>query len=488
VVKRSGVTKRSKFQRRDKHAPGRAAVSPDESSSHNVSHLPTDVQDCGSNITPPCIKYLYKIPQPRQTPDKVNSMGLYESGDTYAQGDLDLFFAQYAPYVPQGTHPIPAFIDSAEAPVLPDDPNNTGESDIDMDMAFSLIYPQTVTLYQTDDRVQTTEESSGSLEGFLNTFLDALDGSYCTYSAYGITGDSPGIDASYPDPAPGGYKGALQCGVYTPTRVISGSYGEAEADLPQNYQQRQCNEFMKLGLQGHSIFFSSGDYGVASYPGDISPSGCTGPDQTIFTPNYPVNCPYITAVGATRLYADQDVSYPESALQANLGPRAELFASAGGFANYFGTADYQKAAVDQYFAAHDPGYPYYVSDGDNIGVGGGIYNRAGRGYPDVSANGAEYRAYTNGTDYHYYGTSLAAPLWGSIMTLINEERTYYGKGPVGFVNPVLYRNPQVFNDIVNGSNPGCGSAGFHAVKGWDPITGLGTPNFRSLRDLYLGLP
>jgi tripeptidyl-peptidase-1 len=240
---------------------------------HNISHLPANLQDCGSNITPGCIKALYEIPQPCQTPDKVNSMGVYESGDTYAQGDLDKFFAQYAPYVPQGTHPIPAFIDGAMAPVLPDDPNNTGESDIDLDMAFTLIYPQTVTLYQTDNRVQSMEELNSQLEGFLNTFLDALDGSYCTYSAYGITGGSPGIDASYPDPAPGGYKGNLRCGNYIPTRVISGSYGEAEADLPENYQKRQCNEFMKLGLQGHLIFFSSGDYGVASYPGDISPSG-----------------------------------------------------------------------------------------------------------------------------------------------------------------------------------------------------------------------
>lgn len=147
-----------------------------------------------------------------------------------------------------------------------------------------------------DDRFQD------NLPGFLNTFLDALDGSYCTYSAYGITGDSPGIDATYPDPNPAGYQGHLQCGVYTPTLVISGSYDEAEADLPENYQKRQCNEFMKLGLQGHSIFFSTGDFGVATHPGDVSPSGCSGPDQTIFTPNYLVNCQYITAVGATRLY------------------------------------------------------------------------------------------------------------------------------------------------------------------------------------------
>jgi len=57
-----------------------------------------------------------------------------------------------------------------------------------------------------------------------------------------------------------------------------------------------------------------------------------------------------------------------------------------------------------------------------------------------SANGAKFRAYTNGTDFHWYGTSLAAPLWASVITLINEERTAVGKGPVGFINRVLYES------------------------------------------------
>jgi tripeptidyl-peptidase I len=350
-------------------------------------------------------------------------------------------------------------------------------------METDWLKPQTVTLYQVDDDIEAFED------GGFNVFLDALDGSYCTYTAYGITGDTPGIDPEYPDPAAGGYKGPLQCGTYTPTRVISISYGVSEYDAPVNYTKRQCNEFLKLGLQGHTIIYASGDYGVASFPGDDSDSGCLGDDQTIYNPSFPT-CPYVTDVGATRLYDNQTVLDPESALQANLGPGAELFASAGGFANYFTVPDYQKSAVADYFQYHDPGLPYYIANENatNIGAGGGFYNRAGRGFPDVSANGAEFRAYTNLTDYHYYGTSLAAPIWGSIITLINEERTAVGKGPVGFINPTLYENTWVFNDIKNGSNPGCGSAGFNAVEGWDPVTGLGTPQYPKLLQLYLSLP
>ena len=33
-----------------------------------------------------------------------------------------------------------------------------------------------------------------------------------------------------------------------------------------------------------------------------------------------------------------------------------------------------------------------------------------------------------------------------------------------------------FHDITNGTNPGCGTEGFPAMSGWDPVTGLGVPN------------
>jgi tripeptidyl-peptidase-1 len=198
----------------------------------------------------------------------------------------------------------------------------------------------------------------------------------------------------------------------------------------------------------------------------------------------------VTNVGATRLYDDQTVLDKESALQADLGVGYELFASAGGFANYFPAPAYQSAALETYFSRHDPDLPYYYinSDATNIGANGGVYNRAGRGFPDVSANGAQLRAFVGQVNNAWWGTSLAAPIWGGIITLINQERTAVGKGPVGFLNPTLYENTWVFNDIVNGSNPGCDGPGFKAVEGWDPVTGLGTPSYPKLLELFLSLP
>ena len=95
-----------------------------------------------------------------------------------------------------------------------------------------------------------------------------------------------------------------------------------------------------------------------------------------------------------------------------------------------------------------------------------------RGIPDVSANGAKLRAYVSGVDTSVWGASISAPIWASILSLINQKRSALGKGPVGFVQPVLYEHPEVFHDITKGINPGCGTDGFSAVPGWDPVRTL----------------
>jgi tripeptidyl-peptidase-1 len=97
--------------------------------------------------------------------------------------------------------------------VAPTTVQNAGpESDLDFQVSYPLIYPQNAILFQTDDPVY---EADYTFSGFLNTFLDALDGSYCS------TVDP--LDPPYPDPsnAAGAYKGQLQCGVYKPVSEFS---------------------------------------------------------------------------------------------------------------------------------------------------------------------------------------------------------------------------------------------------------------------------
>ena len=59
----------------------------------------------------------------------------------------------------------------------------------------------------------------------------------------------------------------------------------------------------------------------------------------------------------------------------------------------------------------------------------------------------------------------------SIFSLLNDYLISNGKPPLGFLNPLIYAatSASAFNDITSGSNPGCGTNGFSAVRGWDPV-------------------
>ena len=233
---------------------------------------------------------------------------------------------------------------------------------------------------------------------------------------------------------------------------------------------------MKLGMQGVSIVIASGDAGVGARG-----EACLGPDGTIFSPDFPATCPYLTALGATFLPPGGNVSQDQEVAVTRFG-------SGGGFSNIYPIPDYQASAVAGYFATDDPPYPYYEATNDTgIGAGGGIYNRAGRGYPDFSAVGDNVVIYNEGEAVLIGGTSASTPVFASILNRVNEERLAVGKSTVGFVNPTLYAHPEVFHDITVGNNPGCNTTGFTAATGWDPVTGLGTPNYPAILSLYLSL-
>jgi len=261
-----------------------------------------------------------------------------------------------------------------------------------------------------------------------------------------------------------------------------------------------------LGLQGVSFLFASGDSGVSNYPeaagGIDGPTGCLGPNLDIFNPTWPGTCPYVTSVGATKVYPGKSVTDPESAVYDPAGhPYSVNFSSGGGFSNIYPIPEYQASAVATFFEKHDPPYPYYSALSPNTtdikllpdvgalaGKTGGIYNRIGRGIPDVAANGDNIAVYNGGSFQLSGGTSASTPIFSSVINRINDARILAGKGPIGFLNPSLYANPSMLNDITNGTNPGCNTVGFSAVPGWDPVTGLGTPNFPKMLEYYLKLP
>lgn len=130
---------------------------------------------------------------------------------------------------------------------------------------------------------------------------------------------------------------------------------------------------MKLALQGHTILFASGDYGVASFPtANYSDGACIGEDNAIFNPNGPSTCPYVTSVGATQIPFNGTINDAEVSANAFFGDGAQ-WTSSGGFSNIFAIPDYQQNAVAEYFKVENPPYPYYSTLlAEDVGANGGM--------------------------------------------------------------------------------------------------------------------
>lgn len=259
--------------------------------------------------------------------------------------------------------------------------------------------------------------------------------------------------------------------------VISNSYGEQEDSVPARYAILTCNLIGLLGLRGVSVVQASGDTGVGS--------GCLAPDFTTveFYPIFPATCPWLTSVGGTVGYS------PESAWKG----------SSGGFSRYFARPSYQKGQVSSYLNKVAPEtYEYY----------GKYTDWNGRAFPDVAAHSEspDFQVVYQGLLAASGGTSASAPVWAAIVALLNDARLRADKPVLGWLNPLLYtRGIESLNDVTEGFSEGCNGinpgtnateptgagqvpgARWNATTGWDPVTGLGTPNFGNLKHLVLNL-
>ncbi|KAH9159749.1 peptidase S8/S53 domain-containing protein [Lactarius sanguifluus] len=235
-------------------------------------------------------------------------------------------------------------------------------------------------------------------------------------------------------------------------QTITMSYGNYEKLHPMEYAMQVCHLFAQLGARGASVLFASGDHGVGE--GD-----CKTDDGTVqFTAFFPATCPYVTAVGGTTRF----------------DPEVAASLAGGGFSEYFPRPGYQQQAVSTFLDHLGPQYS-------------GLYNPVGRGIPDIAAQAMAIPFFYRGREIIGEGTSCSTPIVAGIISLLNDHRLSQGKCPLGFLNPWLYDGGlKGFNDIVSGSNPGCNTDGFSAIAGWDPVTGLGTPDFEQLYILDLG--
>ncbi|KAM3476925.1 hypothetical protein MY5147_002937 [Beauveria neobassiana] len=414
---------------------------------------------CDQIITPKCIRDIYNITL-ENNPEYVNYLGIWETGDTFDQEDLDIFLSNFAPNVPKGRKPQLALINGATAPVRQED--GGGESLLDLEIAYPIIQPQNIIVFQN-------KPIRNAFSQFFADWASAVDKDFCK--------EDPNFDRR------------LMCGKYQPSNVLSVSYGDAEMDEPIAVVERVCNEFLKLGNVGVSVVVSSGDTGVASRQNE-----CAGPHHDIFTPSFLSVCPFVTSVGSTVLPRGRSVGEAEVVTTS--------FSPGGGFSNYFARPSYQEEAVKNYLLHHNPNYfSYETVNGTIPSDTRGIYNRAGRAYPDVAALGDNGLVVAQGRYGLSGGTSMSSPIIAAIFNRINDVRRSAGKGPIGFANPALYDaagRKNFYHDITEGNQAlggifsdrglsACGNNGFSAVEGWDPVSGLGTPNYHEWLTYFLEL-
>jgi len=124
------------------------------------------------------------------------------------------------------------------------------------------------------------------------------------------------------------------------------------------------------------------------------------------------------------------------------------------------------------------------------------FQNTNRGYPDIAALGARILIWISGQVGVTAGTSASTPMISAIASLLNDYRLNNGKAPLGFLNPLLYKMsvaaPTAFKDINVGNNKctegACCTYGYGAWAGWDPVTGLGTPNYGNMLNYVKTLP
>jgi len=179
--------------------------------------------------------------------------------------------------------------------------------------------------------------------------------------------------------------------------------------------------------------------------------------------------PACAALGTTSACASGGLEVAVSATEAG-------FTSGGGFSTYAAMPSYQRTAVGQYLTEEVSSLPP-----------ASYFNASNRAYPDIAAMGNNFLVYMSsyGGWSSVGGTSAATPTIAGVAAYLNDYSYNKTGKPLGFLNPFLYQmyaeEPTAFTDVTIGDNKctedGCFSTckGYQAAKGWDPVTGLGTP-------------
>lgn len=249
--------------------------------------------------------------------------------------------------------------------------------------------------------------------------------------------------------------------------VTSLSYGDCEINTGASFRNLTDSVYVRLGLAGVSNFVASGDSGSATcWRGDSSMKG-----KTV---SYPASSPYVTAVGGSRLVLNKknqranEVVWDDKVFTGgNIAPAVSHGAGGGGKSAKYRRPVWQPKNVTRQprrtlpdLAAHAsgaPAWPVYVTN-----------PKTGSGSP------------LSPRFIPVWGTSSSTPLTAASFALISAKERANGRGPLGFVNPWIYRLPRssgAFFDIIRGNNDVTNNGCCQAKHGYDMASGIGAPNF-----------
>jgi len=201
--------------------------------------------------------------------------------------------------------------------------------------------------------------------------------------------------------------------------------------------------FMEMAAQGQTLLTASGDYSTLK---------ASGP--------WPEESAWITGVGGT----DLRTTGPGGAWQHETG----WSGSAGG------------PSVDK--AITIPAYQVNFITAANLG------STKLRNVPDIAgdANFVNYICAGGFCGGGWAGTSFASPIWAGFIALANQQASAAGLPRLGFLNPVLYtigaqiQYRGLMHDTIGGV-----SGLYTAVRGYDLVTGFGSPHGQATIDALL---
>jgi kumamolisin len=235
-----------------------------------------------------------------------------------------------------------------------------------------------------------------------------------------------------------GFLDAITTAIHDTTHkpsIISISWGGPESSWTEQAMTAFDQAFQAAAAMGITVCVASGDNGSSDGVND-------GADHV----DFPASSPYALACGGTSLRA----SGAKITSEAVWNDGANGGAGGGGVSDFFALPAWQ--------------------EGLQIATGSGKQPLGKRGVPDVAGDADPQTGYdirVDGTNAVFGGTSAVAPLWAALIARINSSRG----NPVGYIHPLLYRNPTALSDVTQGNN-----GDFQAAAGWDACTGLGSPN------------